>query len=232
MANRRRYVRWQTDFEVKVKLDGALDFTDCRVMDLNFQGGQITTSLHFPRDSFFKIRLVFPGEVALDLEAWVAWEKIIDGYYVYGVYFSRIKDADKEKIYHFLSSNYKQEFIKKWWQAAPEQEEEKFMEDRRIFQRFAVKLPVNFLNLDTSKEGTAVTSDISIKGVSIVAHENLLPRTLLELRIKLQDDKDGPIYMRGQVAWSKPQGNDRYQLGINLENANLVSLSRIFPNVK
>ncbi len=231
MTNLRRYVRWQTNFEAKVKLGGELDFVDCTIKDLNFQGSQIITGLYLPRDSFFKLGIVLPGETTLDLEAWVAWQKTIDEYYVYGVYFSRIKDADKEKIHQFLWKNYKQDWTRRWWQEMPEQKEEKPMDDRRVFQRFAVKLPVNFLNPDNSKEGTAVTQDICAKGIGIVADENLLSGTPLELWIELRDKKE-PIYTRGQVAWSRPQGQNKYGVGINLEKADLMNLSRIFPYIK
>ncbi|MDI6758613.1 MAG: PilZ domain-containing protein [Candidatus Omnitrophota bacterium] len=227
MTNLRRYVRWQTDFEAKVKLEGALDFVGCTIKDLNFQGGQIITGLYFPRDSFFKLTLVFPDETVLNVEAWVAWQKTIDEYYVYGVYFFRIKDADKEKIYCFLRNNCRQEFTKRWWDTAFEEEEGRPMEDRRVFQRFVVKLPVNFLNLDNSKEGTALTRDICAKGIGIITQENLSVRIPLEIWIGLGDKKE-PVYARGEVAWSKPCSQKEYEIGINLEKADLMNLSRVF----
>lgn len=99
------------------------------------------------------------------------------------------------------------------------------MEDNRIFERFQARFPLRFLNLSDNREGQARTQDISAKGVGIVTKDKLMPNTPLEMWLDIPD-RGEPLYMRGEVVWSKSQGQDEYRTGINLEKAELMGLSR------
>ncbi|MFA5145626.1 MAG: PilZ domain-containing protein [Candidatus Omnitrophota bacterium] len=99
-------------------------------------------------------------------------------------------------------------------------------EDKRIFERFPTGFPVRFLDLNENREGEAQSMDISAKGIGLVANKELAPRTPLELWLDIPD-KGEPFYTRGEVVWSKMIGDSRCQLGVNLEKANLMGLSRV-----
>lgn len=100
------------------------------------------------------------------------------------------------------------------------------MEDKRIFQRFSMRFPVSFLDVTTGREGVAQTSDISAKGIGITAQTHLAPRTPVELWLRIPDQGD-PLYTRGYVVWSNLMEQDTYHIGVNLERADLMGLSRV-----
>jgi len=100
------------------------------------------------------------------------------------------------------------------------------MEDRRIFARIPVDYPARFLDLTENKEGDAVTCDISAKGIGLVVNKKLQPRSDLEMWLKLPDGGD-PFYTRGQVVWLEELQPDKYKVGIKLERADLMGVSRV-----
>ena len=98
-------------------------------------------------------------------------------------------------------------------------------EDKRIFERLSVNLPVRFLDVGSNKEGIGQTQDISAKGIGFYTDEQLLPMTPLEMWLEMPD-KSEALYTRGEVIWSRISGN-KYRAGINLEKADLMGMSRI-----
>jgi len=99
-------------------------------------------------------------------------------------------------------------------------------EDKRIFARFPVKMAMRFLDLLSNREGQAQSLDISAKGISFVAAAELKPMTPLELWLKIPDKGD-PLYTRGEVVWSEMVSPEQYRMGINLERADLMGMSRV-----
>lgn len=227
MQTPRRFNRWQIDRPARVKLEGAEAFADCRIKDISFMGLKISLALKLPQDTFLKLKVVLSEETIFDLEVWVVWHKTIDGHNVYGIYFSKINDADKEKVYQFIRKFYPRQLAQQWWpEVAAKKEGGEKMEDRRIFQRFRVKYPLRFLEMESGKEGIASTSDISARGMNITTAEQLTAPMTLEMWLTVPD-RGEPLYTRGEVVWSKPLSESEYQVGINLEKAELMALARL-----
>jgi len=224
MPERRRYVRWQINYPAKIKLSGAEAFSLCQIHDLSFKGAKISFSFKLPPDTFFQLKILLSDDFILDVESWVVWHKTVDGYYVYGLYFNKIPDKDKEKIYQFIRKNFLKELSKQWW---PDKEKGgETMEDRRIFARFPARFPAHLLDPRSGKEAEAQTQDISAKGIGLVSDEELKPQTSLEIWIKVHE-KTEPIYTRGEVVWVKEVAPQQYRFGVNLERADLMSLARL-----
>jgi hypothetical protein len=40
-------------------------------------------------------------------------------------------------------------------------------------------------------------------------------------------DKGEPLYLRGEVVWSRLEEADKYHCGVNLEKADLMGISRV-----
>jgi hypothetical protein len=68
--------------------------------------------------------------------------------------------------------------------------------------------------------------DISAKGIGLVANTELEAQVPLELWLEIPDKGD-PFYARGKVIWSNMVTPDEYRVGVNLEKADLVGLSRV-----
>lgn len=226
MQDRRRITRWQIDRPAQIKLEGAEVFAEVKVLDINFKGIQISLKIKLPKDTFLNLKIVLSEEFSLDAEAWMVWQKTVDGHNIYGLYFSKISDSDKEKIYKFVYNNFPQAITKQWWQGLTETKGGETMEDRRVFARIASELPLRFLNLNSARESVAKTSDISAKGIGMVIKEELAPRTPLEIWLDMPD-KGEPVYTRGEVVWSKKIEPDVYRAGVNLEKADLMAFARV-----
>jgi hypothetical protein len=100
------------------------------------------------------------------------------------------------------------------------------MGDRRIFQRFNIRFPVKLLDLISGEEVVAETSDISAKGIGLWSKKAIVENTPLEAWLKIPD-RGEPLYTRGNVVWSRPEALGECRLGIDLEKADLMGLSRI-----
>lgn len=225
MKDRRRDIRWQTGRQAKLKLEGSKSFIDCYVKDINFKGLQISLRMKLPPDTFLKFTIVLSEEFVLEVEAWVVWHKRLNDFNVYGLYFSQIKDDDKEKIYKFVYNNFPQEATRRWARERGIKGGE-IMEDRRIFARLPVSLPLRFIDVGENKEGEAETQDISAKGIGLVTNEELSPRTPLEMWLQLPDRSE-PLYTRGEVVWSRALEPNKYQVGVELEKADLMGMARV-----
>lgn len=216
MQERRKLTRWLVSRQAKIRLEGKDTDITCCVKDINFSGMQIVLTPKLAVSRYIKFRLILDGDFTLAAQAWVAWHKEIDGHNVYGLYFKKLKESDKSGIYKFVFNK------------IPEGPSEggANMDDRRIFQRFNVRFPAKLLDLNSGNEILAETSDISAKGIGLVLKENLPVNTPLEAWIGIPDNSE-PLYTRGLAVWSREDGDFGYRVGMDLERADLMGLSRI-----
>ncbi len=99
-------------------------------------------------------------------------------------------------------------------------------EDQRLFERIPVRFPVKYTDLYSHVSGEAVSSDISAHGLGILSGSELPSSADLEIWLNVPDQGQ-PVYARGRVVWSKQESSGGYRMGINLENAGFMNLSRI-----
>jgi hypothetical protein len=170
-------------------------------------------------------------DCCIDVEAWQVWHKTVDPYNVYGVYFSTISPADKEKIYRFMREDFAKLLPKEVYNSnQATQGGGDSMEDRRVFQRFKTYFSLRYLDPGENKECEGQICDISAKGVGFMCKEALKPSTPLELWLHIPD-RGEPLYTRGEVMWTKPQGGSEYRCGLSLDRADLLGVSRVLRAV-
>jgi hypothetical protein len=227
MPDHRSCPRWQVNWQASLRLEGSQESSSCVLRDINFKGARIHSEQKFAQDTCLKLNLCLTQDCSLEIEAWVCWHKTMEGMNVYGLYFTKIRESDKEKISQFMWNNFRSQMAKQIWEGVSEKEEggDQVQEDRRIFERFPVTFPLRFLDLKKSKEGQAKTRDISAKGVGFLTNEKLLPQTYLEMWIEIPERAE-PLYTRAEVVWSTAQGANEYRVGVNLEKAELMGLAR------
>jgi hypothetical protein len=230
MNERRSISRWPINHQARLKLDGSESFVDCLIKDINLKGVHILCAEQIKKDSFVKFCLFLAEGFSIDVEAWVAWHKTTGESNSYGFYFTRVKDADKEKIYRFMLQHCPKHFHSQCWQGTIKEGGEDMPEasfsDKRIFERFAMRLPLRFLDPRSNTEGRARTQDISAKGMGLLSDVKLQPNTPLELWLEIPDHGE-PLYTRGEVVWSKMVAPNEFRTGVNLEKADLMGLSRV-----
>jgi len=229
-VERRQVPRWDINKDTEIKLQGALNFAECRLGDISFKGLRISLAMKLPKDAFLKVVMVLTEEQILELEIWVVWHKTMDGRNVYGCYFSGISEADKEKIYKYIHKYCPDQLRKQQWRGIKKKLVESSggtaFEDKRVFSRFPAHLGIKFLESDTGREGTALTNDVSARGLGVVLERDLSIQTPLELWLKIPDEHQ-PLYIRGGVAWSKNISPNEYRAGIKLDRPDLMGLSRV-----
>jgi hypothetical protein len=247
MSEHRRFHRWQVNQQAKLKLEQAVDEVFCQVKDINYKGMGVILRAKLPQDTALRIKLQLTWDCTFDAEVWVAWVKVISGVNHYGLYFSRLRDTDKEKIYRFVHAHLPKQLANNWWPDGPRSaenievnkdnaavqnsasQENGGSDDYRIFERFPVNLPARYLNLDSGGEGLANTQDVSAKGLCLEVSEELKLHTALEIWLEMKD-KGEPLYTRGEVVWVKRMEAGNYRLGVELEKADLMGISRVFKS--
>jgi len=211
----------------KIKFEGAAVFIDAQLQDINLKGLQIAFKPKLTKDAVVKFKLVLSGEFQLEAEAWIVWHRAVNSHNIYGLYFTKISDSDKEHIYKFVFKHAPHQIPKQWWKdSAKKKKGGEGMEDRRIFERVAASFPVKLLDTSSGQEREASTCDVSAKGVGVLMNKQLTPGAPVEVWLKIPDHGE-PLYTRGAVAWSKMEKANIYRAGIELEKAELMGLSRI-----
>ncbi|MBU0547550.1 MAG: PilZ domain-containing protein [Candidatus Omnitrophica bacterium] len=251
MQEHRRYVRYQVKQQGRLKLEQVSGEWPCQVKDISYKGARIALNAKLPDDAAVRINLWLSEGCSIDAEVWIAWHKVFNGVNHYGIYFDKIRDADKDKIYSFLNKYCYNEMKGKWWPDGSKPVEEnkgrgnrgnvgsegsmnkenqesksKGIDDHRIFERFPVNLSARYLNLDTGKEGLANALDASAKGLGLTASEELKLHTALEIWLEMKENGES-LYTRGEVVWTKKLNTNNYKLGVELEKADLMGISRV-----
>jgi len=241
MNEHRRFPRWQIKQQAKLKLEQAEEEVFCQVKDINYKGIRVVAATKLPQDTVLRINLKLASDCAFDAEVWVVWARVINGINHYGLYFSRLRDVDKEKIYRFIHTHLPKALTENW---LPDgfrpfginggskdsvAQENAGVNDHRIFERFPVNLSARYLNPDTGKEGLASTQDVSAKGLCLTVSEELKLHTALEIWLEMKDKRDC-LYVRGEVVWTKMIDVNNYKLGVELEKADLMGISRVFKS--
>lgn len=109
------------------------------------------------------------------------------------------------------------------------------MQDRRLFARMHLKVPLKLLDSNTGREGIGESIDISGNGIGIitfVSKENLAVNTKLEMWLDITG-KQAPFYMCGEVTWSQFLADGTLQrVGIRLNNVDFIGLAKALENKK
>jgi len=82
---------------------------------------QIALDERLPLNKVIKLNLFLSEDFILEIESWIIWQKVLDAYYFYGLYFTHIKDYDKEKIYQFVYKYFPQIISQQWYKESTEE---------------------------------------------------------------------------------------------------------------
>jgi len=101
------------------------------------------------------------------------------------------------------------------------------MQERRIFQRFNIEIPVEFHSLDDKKiVGKGKIINISAGGGGmIVTTKYLLPDTPLEIQLLFPDGKD-PLIANAKVIWLKAIEPTLFLAGVQFDKVDFMGIAR------
>ena len=227
MQEHRKDVRYEVKKQGVLKLVQLSKQWPCQVKDISCKGAKISLSAKLPENAALRINLRLAEDCLIEAEVWIAWRKVFNGVSHYGVYFDKIRDADKDKIYRFLNKYCYNGMRGKCCSNETELEKgDNAMDDHRIFERFPVEMAARYLNPDTGRENLAKIQDVSAKGLGLTVSEELRLHTALEIWLEMKN-KGETLYTRGKVVWGKPEGINNYRLGVELDKADLMGISRV-----
>lgn len=106
MQERRCSGRWEINSPASLKIPGHAHPFYCTIDDINFKGVGIRFSRYIEMDKLQTMDIALGNEISLKVEAAVAWNKTMGADNLYGFFFTRIKDSDKENIYKFIQRNF------------------------------------------------------------------------------------------------------------------------------
>ncbi|MCM8796902.1 MAG: PilZ domain-containing protein [Candidatus Omnitrophica bacterium] len=231
--DRREAVRYRLDEPVRVSINEGQECFDCQLKDIGFKGAQLIVSHRIDKDTYKTLRIRLSQECVVNVECWVAWHRIIDGYSLCGLYFSKISNEAKEKIYQFIRHYCAGQIQKRWWNGIKEITDkggENMMKgdfvDRRIFERFPARFNLRYLDLFANREGTGWTNDISAKGLGVTLNYQVAKGAPVEIWVDIPGRPE-PHYLRGEIVWCEKTDEQNCRAGVNLERANLMSMSTL-----
>ncbi|MFA5356648.1 MAG: PilZ domain-containing protein [Candidatus Omnitrophota bacterium] len=102
------------------------------------------------------------------------------------------------------------------------------MQERRIFQRFNIEVPIKFhtISLEKNIKGTGKIVNISAGGGGmVVTAKYLLPNTLLEMELLFPDNKD-PFIATAKVIWLKAMEPTLFLAGVEFEKVDFMGMAR------
>lgn len=101
------------------------------------------------------------------------------------------------------------------------------MQERRMFQRFNIEIPVEIHSLDEKKiEGKGKIINISAGGGGmVVTTEYLLPGTPLEMQLFIPDGKP-PLNVNAKVIWLKAMEPTVFLAGVQFDKVDFMGMAR------
>jgi len=100
------------------------------------------------------------------------------------------------------------------------------MQERRMFQRFNIEIPVKFRSLSNNIEGSGKIINISAGGGGmIVTTKYLLPGTPLEMQILIPDGK-APLNANAKVIWLKAMEPTLFLAGVQFDKVDFMGIAR------
>jgi len=115
MKDRRQLLRWHINKETNVRLEGQDRPFLCIVEDINIKGLKIYSRQQFAQQKDLSMYVDFGQDFAFDVKADIAWRRSLGAGYVYGLYFTRIKDADKERLNRLIFNCCSQQIKEHRW---------------------------------------------------------------------------------------------------------------------
>ncbi len=115
MEDRRSIPRWRVDQEAKVRVNASPESDDCLIGDLNLKGARVLLNRRLPAGETHHVSLAMTGSCTLEVDVRAPWHQEQGGRHVYGLFFTHIADAEREKIYRYLSGHCARQIRENWW---------------------------------------------------------------------------------------------------------------------
>ena len=100
--------------------------------------------------------------------------------------------------------------------------------DSRLFERFAVHLPIKFKGDLDEREDRLFLHDVSAQGAKLLSKERFYIHDYVSLEVLLPHERS-PLSLHGQVVWmSAVEPNALWKVGLSFEEVNFMALRRLY----
>lgn len=115
------YERWDIPTKVSYKVGGAKESSEGLCRDINTMGMRLSLNEELGKGAVLEMKIDIPGEKApISVRGEIAWHEEVkeEGkkYFEAGLYFTNIKDSDKERISTFVFEWGFNGVSSRWWQ--------------------------------------------------------------------------------------------------------------------
>ena len=108
-------------------------------------------------------------------------------------------------------------------------------QERRKFARLDLALTISYRVVGSAGEKEnvreAVSSDISVSGVRLMAPTKMENGTMLELEIYMGEDEKHPLTAEGEVMWQSRISSTSYETGVHIKGMSTEDKSRFMQFV-
>ncbi len=115
MQERREIPRWRIGRAARVTFKNSGAVHEGFVGDMHLKGMSLLLSQPLSTESALLIVLTLAGRHDFDVEAEVRWMKEEDGRYVHGLFFKKILDPERERLFAYISQHCADQIQARWW---------------------------------------------------------------------------------------------------------------------
>lgn len=117
MQERRLPVRWQVNRPISIMLSGQDVMLGCHAEDVSYKGIRIRSPEPLFAEDNITLDIALDDKTILDdIGASVVWKRVSENYNIYGLYFNKINEKNKERIHQFVQQYCPRQITKHLWQ--------------------------------------------------------------------------------------------------------------------
>jgi hypothetical protein len=106
-----------------------------------------------------------------------------------------------------------------------------FTNNKRVYERFSARFPVKFQHAHNGYGSDVFLRDASARGARITSKQRLYLHDGVSLDIELPDGK-GPLQLNGWVVWTKVNGPDLWDAGLEFHKIDFMKIHRLYRFVE
>ncbi len=106
-----------------------------------------------------------------------------------------------------------------------------YFKEKRSHPRFAVNIPLNYIDFEIHQPHPTKTFDISVDGLCLFTDKPLPCGSELDIDIEMLDNGEH-IQAKGHCMWTRMIEAGKYRIGVFLEQARLKPIPLVLRTVK
>jgi hypothetical protein len=115
MNTNRAVERFEINAPAMLAADGMDSCRECLVNDISHMGLRVSLKHEFALNTRMKLSLVFKDDFVLNIDVWVAWHRLVDASSMYGLYFTKVAERQRQEISRYVQLRHSENEIQAWF---------------------------------------------------------------------------------------------------------------------